>query len=369
MSIALPNLDDRNYSDLVEEARALIPKHAPEWTNHNPSDPGITLIELFAYLAEMLIYRLNQVSDANIYVFLKLLNGPEWERSKEKSLSEEVRDTVLALRRPHRAVSCQDFEDLALEAALEAAKRQKRRSEDSWEEVASALSGFEETLPPPRQPLVRTSWEMKRAHCVPERNLESQDNVLRYAEAPGHMSVVIIPSSDETNRTPRPTTEMIQAVQAYLEERRLVTTRVHVVGPRYLKVGVRFILWLTPDVLDLPSESKSKISKKTIRDSAERALKRFLHPVTGGPDGKGWPFGRNVYVSELYELLDVLPAVNYVDNIDPATGQAFAELSVDESHQDRLIPNSKGEIVAVDLRSDELVDANITLTIMYPGKS
>jgi hypothetical protein len=368
MSIALPNLDDRNYSDLVEEARALIPKYSPEWTNHNPSDPGITLIELFAYLAEILIYRLNQVSDANIYVFLKLLNGPKWEPSEGKSLSEEVRDTVLALRRPHRAVSCRDFEDLALEAALEAAKQQRQQSENSWEEVASALSGFEETKAP-RLPLVRTSWDMKRAHCVPERNLESQDKVLRYAEAPGHMSVVIIPGGDETNSTPRPTRGMIQAVQAYLEERRLVTTRVHVVGPRYLKVGVRFTLWLTPDVLDLPSESESKISEKTIRDSAERALKRFLHPVTGGTDGKGWPFGRNVYVSELYELLDVLPAVSYVDNIDPATGRTFAELSVDEPHQDRLIPNSKGEIVAVDLRSDELVDPDITLTIMYPGKS
>ena len=60
MPLPLPNLDDRSYTDLVEEARRLIPTYAPEWTNHNPSDPGIMLIELFAYLTEMLIYRLNR---------------------------------------------------------------------------------------------------------------------------------------------------------------------------------------------------------------------------------------------------------------------------------------------------------------------
>ena len=63
MPIVLPNLDDRTFVDLVEEARTLIPTHAPEWTDHNPSDPGITLVELFAYLAEILMYRLNRISD------------------------------------------------------------------------------------------------------------------------------------------------------------------------------------------------------------------------------------------------------------------------------------------------------------------
>ena len=75
MPLQLPNLDDRRYADLVEEARALIPTYTPEWTNHNPSDPGITLIELFAFLSEMLLYRLNRVTAANILSFLKLLNG------------------------------------------------------------------------------------------------------------------------------------------------------------------------------------------------------------------------------------------------------------------------------------------------------
>ena len=63
MAIPLPNLDDRRWTDLVEEGRALIPVYAPGWTDHNPSDPGITLLELFAFVTENLLYRANRVPD------------------------------------------------------------------------------------------------------------------------------------------------------------------------------------------------------------------------------------------------------------------------------------------------------------------
>ena len=75
MTLPLPDLDDRTFADLVAEAR-LIRTYQPEWTNYNPSDPGITLVELFAWLAEMLIYRADQVTDRHRLAFLKLLNGP-----------------------------------------------------------------------------------------------------------------------------------------------------------------------------------------------------------------------------------------------------------------------------------------------------
>jgi hypothetical protein len=68
-----PNLDDRTWQDLVDQARALIPVYAPKWTDHNPSDLGITLIELFAWLVEGLIYRLNRVPDKHRIEFLNLL--------------------------------------------------------------------------------------------------------------------------------------------------------------------------------------------------------------------------------------------------------------------------------------------------------
>jgi hypothetical protein len=73
MFVPLPQLDDRRWSDLVEESRALIPLYAPEWTDHNVSDPGITFAELFAWITEMEIFQLDQVPARHRRKFLALL--------------------------------------------------------------------------------------------------------------------------------------------------------------------------------------------------------------------------------------------------------------------------------------------------------
>lgn len=71
--IPSPNLDDRSFEDIVQEAIRLIPQYCPEWTNHNRSDPGVTLIELFAWMTEMTLYRLNRVPEKNFLAFLELM--------------------------------------------------------------------------------------------------------------------------------------------------------------------------------------------------------------------------------------------------------------------------------------------------------
>ncbi|MCK4796033.1 MAG: putative baseplate assembly protein [Spirochaetes bacterium] len=71
--IQSPNLDDRTYQEIVDEAIRLIPHYCPEWTNHNPTDPGITLIELFGWMVEMVIYRLNKVPEKNYLSLLDLV--------------------------------------------------------------------------------------------------------------------------------------------------------------------------------------------------------------------------------------------------------------------------------------------------------
>ena len=73
MALMLPDLDDRRWAELVDVGRALIPVQAPEWTDHNVHDPGITLLELLAWIAETDIYRLNRVSDRHKLKFLALL--------------------------------------------------------------------------------------------------------------------------------------------------------------------------------------------------------------------------------------------------------------------------------------------------------
>ncbi len=66
-------LDDRNFDDLVEECLLRIPRYCPEWTDHNLSDPGITMIELFSWLTDQMLMRFNQVPRKNYVAFLELL--------------------------------------------------------------------------------------------------------------------------------------------------------------------------------------------------------------------------------------------------------------------------------------------------------
>ena len=68
-----PNLDDRTYKDLVDECILRIPRYCPEWSNHNPADPGITLVELFAWLTDQMLWRFNQVPFRQYIAFLELL--------------------------------------------------------------------------------------------------------------------------------------------------------------------------------------------------------------------------------------------------------------------------------------------------------
>ena len=75
MPLPIPNLDTKNFDDYFEEARAALPALAPEWTDYNLSDPGITLLELFSWLSDIDTYRLNRIDQKHILKYLKLLDA------------------------------------------------------------------------------------------------------------------------------------------------------------------------------------------------------------------------------------------------------------------------------------------------------
>lgn len=73
MPLEAPILDDRTFQELVDEAKKRIPRYSKEWTDHNVSDPGVTLIELFAWLTDVILYRLNRVPDRHYIKFMEML--------------------------------------------------------------------------------------------------------------------------------------------------------------------------------------------------------------------------------------------------------------------------------------------------------
>lgn len=73
MALPVPNLDDRRFQDLVDDAKRQVQQRCPEWTDHNVSDPGVTIIELFAWMTDQVLYRLNRVPDRNYVKFLEMI--------------------------------------------------------------------------------------------------------------------------------------------------------------------------------------------------------------------------------------------------------------------------------------------------------
>jgi hypothetical protein len=312
MPIPLPNLDDRSYADLTAEAQALIPSLDPAWTNHNPSDPGITLVELLAWLTEMLLFQVNQVPPASTEKFLKLLNGPDWARPQSMSLDAAIRLTILGLRERYRAVTVGDYEWLALNA---------------WPQSAEAgqLPG---------------GGKLARVHCIPRRNLAATDPAVRRAEAPAHMSLVVVPGPER-----RPGDgALYDALWRFFDERRTLTTRHHVVGPGYLPVQISANLALHDDAPPY----------QTLTD-AHQALAAFYDPLTGGPSQEGWPFGRPVYASEASAVLERVSLVDYVEDVQVTAPGA----------PDRVQTDDSGHPVAVVLDADELVQLSATPLVAY----
>ncbi|SDC59956.1 putative baseplate assembly protein [Sanguibacter gelidistatuariae] len=86
MPIPAPNLDDRSFQDIVDETKRLIPRFTPEWTNHNVSDPGVALIELFAWMSEMVLFRVNQVPERLYVHFLNLVGIEQFPPSVARAI-------------------------------------------------------------------------------------------------------------------------------------------------------------------------------------------------------------------------------------------------------------------------------------------
>ncbi len=310
MPIPLPNLDDRTYTDLIERAKAQIPRLYPEWTDHNATDPGITLIEMYTWLVEMQLYRVDQIPEENYRIFLKLLNGGESDELSTGDLETDIRQSILALRTRYRAATIDDYEKLVLE---------------DWHLSDACKKLGDEGI-------------VQRARCVAERNLELNDPKERNKSVPGHVSLVVVPapSNGSSNIEIKPSDDLLQELWRYFEERRLLTTRHHVVAPDYVKISVAATLYLDDDA-----------SADTVHERAIANLSKFFHPLTGGPECLGWPFGRDVHLSEIYALLDEAPGVDFVRDAQIGdTGTEFTSIKLKEY-----------ELVALDI-------ANIKFTFM-----
>ncbi len=190
-----------------------------------------------------------QLKGAVPYVDGVVNRGPAAGGAGRESLAEVRRRAPRSLRHRGRAVAGGDFEDLAL----------------------------------------RASGRVGRARAI----------VTRDRATAGDVGLIIVPRSEAAK--PVPTLELLNQVEDYVGARLTPTASLWVAGPEWLEVTVE------AEVVPRPSRAATEV-----RSAAHQRLQAFLHPLTGGPDGDGWPFGRKPERADLLAVLAATPGVDHV---------------------------------------------------------
>ncbi len=156
----------------------------------------------------------------------------------------------------------------------------------------------------------QASPEVARARCVPLRDLASDPGGKRHK--PGAVSLIVVPVSSDPR--PMPSLELLQEVLDYLVRYAPPQVQLSAVNPAYIRVDVTAEV-----VLDDPSATYE------VRDAVEATLSAYLHPLTGGSASSGWPFGSVPHKSELYAKIARVAGVSHVRSVETFTMSDHAE--------------------------------------------
>jgi len=121
-------------------------------------------------------------------------------------------------------------------------------------------------------------------------------------QVPGVVTVIVVPASSDPN--PLPSDGTLRTVCAYLNVRRVLTTELYVVPPSYQKVSVH---------AEVVAENSADLAEVT--NAVEASLTQYFHPLTGGEDGLGWPFGGTIFFSRLYHRILEISGVDRVEKV------------------------------------------------------
>jgi hypothetical protein len=265
-----------SFDEFVREGVSLIPAYAPQWTNHNPSDPGITLLELLAYFSEILAYRALRITPDAKLLFLSLLEGRAASTAAalvgepSSVIDEAIQAHVEALSRAECAVTPGDFERLSVQAA------------------ATYRGGH---------PGLGTK-------CVPGVDLRRAVGTLHpmAVDAAADVSVVLalepgLPSNVGDG--------LCQHVQEVLARCCLLTTRAYVVRAPHLRAFVACRISPRPGV-----------PLSIVADAVDAAFRRrfdLMEADEGLPGSR--PFGRPLHLANVAAAIDRAEGVDYVENV------------------------------------------------------
>ncbi len=285
MTLKFPDLAARTYEDILDEMVSSIPRYSEKWTNFNPADPGITILEILAWIFDTNLYMINRMPEESYINFMRLIAGAR---------GEEVNLLLEKLRKDKNS----DRDHLELLSFLKEIEEKKNNGQtinDIHRMKAAALRFLNSDY--------RAVTEENFAALAIEATIrrgEKEPGVKRAivkGSPDGKVEIIVISDRQEKYE------ELKKIVKDYLEPRRLICTKIIVKEPVYSLLNIQIDVTLLPQAV---SSSKEMI-KKNIMD--------FLDPVTGGDDKKGWPYGRSVSIYELFDIIEETQGVDHADNV------------------------------------------------------
>jgi len=253
MPIQIPNLDDRNYSQLLKETSGVITRYFPEYTDIGPSDPAIVLNELFCYLFDVAVYQINRITPNTRRNFASLLGIQDVD---SRPPEESLRQALTKLSRIDRAVTIDDITAIVKKVSLDL-------------EICS-------------------------------------EPVLRVYVIPGNPVRVFIVQQGAVSSVASRHKIDLRSLYTYLR-------RCSPIGTRYL---IRHAPMLSINVsAELVKRRDSTVSDTKLATEVKNKLSSFFDPFKGGISGNGWEFGRSASRGEIYGLIESVAGVDHVRSI------------------------------------------------------
>lgn len=279
MPIQLPDLAGKTYEDIVDEMLASIPNYTDRWTNHNPSDPGITVLELLSWIAEMTLYRIDRMPGESYINFLRLVAGTS---------GAEVEDVLHDLENKPDS-------DRARIKLLKFLKEIESGSKKSIPEIKAHVQDF---LDSHYRAITKDDFRALSMEATEDEEDAKVERVIVF-EHPDKVEVIIVSSSRDKYD------ELVKKVAGYLHPRRLIGTRVEVKVPEYteVKIGVGIVCSLHAD-------------PPKVKQNVETNIRKYLDPVTGGADNKGWAYKRTLTVFEIDHIIEETDGVERAKYVD-----------------------------------------------------
>jgi mannose/fructose/N-acetylgalactosamine-specific phosphotransferase system component IIB len=267
MTLQQLNLDTKTFEDIRDEMVASIQKYTDTWTNHNPSDPGITILEMLSWISETTLFRINRIPEESYTNFLRLVTGAygieeidillndtfldpsrrhilefqkEIEEGNKTSITEMKANVLRFLTSRYRAVTEDDFRQLTIEASNES----------------------------------KIQAKVKRA-IINKSNDDEKVEVVIVSQSPGHYK------------------ELISVIKEYLQPRTLIGTIIQVKQPIFTDVDI-----------DVKVVCHNYVMPENVIDNIRTRILQHLDPFEGGDEKTGWPYTRPLTVYEIAQIIE-----------------------------------------------------------------